>query len=360
MLVVGASTPPRCGPASAEGMNGLMAAPGGEVCPAVLPTPFRGLGDDITSNSVVCCVYKLPPHHKHSAALLPGAQEDVRWPGQLGVRRGPYRARLLRCRARPVAHASALQPLAPSLPCARPRSQEPVVTDADLPDEQPLWHAAPRRGGGPHHGGPPRAMLGDPAHRMLHHSMQLGRQFPGAGVQPGYAPGGFHPGPPQQQQQFGFQPGPPQQGYGFQPAPMQQQFGMRPPQHGFQQPPAMQQQQQFGGGGYGQPRHGAKFTGGSFGGPPPMQSAGFGFSPAPPTFQPGMQQGQFGAPPGFGQQPGYGQQAPPAFGAPPQQPYGQPPPQQFYGQPPQQPQGPPQGGYAQGNRFAALQRPRRQ
>ncbi|KAL4441265.1 hypothetical protein ABPG77_011502 [Micractinium sp. CCAP 211/92] len=300
-------------PGASEGMNGLMAAPGGEVCPAVLPTPFRGLGDDITSNSVVCCVYKLPPHHKHSVALLPGAQED-----------------------------------------------EPVVTDADLPDEQPLWHAAPRRGGGPHHGGPPRAMLGDPAHRMLHHSMQLGRQFPGAGVQPGYAPGGFHPGPPQQQQQFGFQPGPPQQGYGFQPAPMQQQFGMRPPQHGFQQPPAMQQQQQFGGGGYGQPRPGAKFTGGSFGGPPPMQSAGFGFSPAPPTFQPGMQQGQFGAPPGFGQQPGYGQQAPPAFGAPPQQPYGQPPPQQFYGQPPQQPQGPPQGGYAQGNRFAALQRPRRQ
>ncbi|KAL4452283.1 hypothetical protein ABPG75_007945 [Micractinium tetrahymenae] len=301
-------------PDASEGMNGLIAAPAGEVCPAVLPAPFRGLGNDITSNSVVCCVYKLPPHHKHSVALLPGAKED-----------------------------------------------EPVVTDADLPTEQPLWHAAPPRGGGPHRGGPPRAMLGDPAHRMLQHSMQLGRQFPGAGVQPGYAPGGFHPGP-QQQQQFGFRPAPPQQGYGFQPAPMQQQqqFGMRPPQYGYQQPPAIHQQQQpYGGGGYGQPRPGAKFTGGAFGGPPPMQAlppqpAGYGFSPAPPAFQPGMQPGHFGAP-AFGQQPpGYGQQAPPAFGAPQQQPYGQPPPQQFYGQPPQQP--PQQGGFAQGNRFSALQR----
>lgn len=342
-------------------MNGLIAAPGGEVCPAVLPAPFRGLGDDITSNSVVCCVYKLPPHRKHSVALLPGAKEDVSGRASWAVVKDPSRALQACCvaHARPASQLGTVQLLraSPSLLHTFAAPQEPVVTDADLPTEQPLWHSAPRRGGGFHGGGPPRAMLGDPAHRMLQHSMQLGRQFPGAGVQPGYAPGGFRPAPPQQQQQqFGFQPAPPQQGYGFQSAPLQQQFGMRPPQHGFQQPPAMQQQQ-FGGGGYGQPRPGAKFTGGSFGGPPPMQP-GYGFTPAPPAFRPGMQQGQFGAPPAFGQQPGYGQQAPPAFGAPPQQPYGQPPPQQFYGQPPQQPMGPPQqGGFAQGNRFSALQRP---
>lgn len=328
-------------------MNGLMAAPGGEVCPAVLPAPFPGLGDDITSNSVVCCVYKLPPHRKHSVALLPGAKEDVSRQGSRAGHRGALGACRTRCPARPPPSCETLHCRAAPLPSCPP--QEPVVTDADLPTEQPLWHAAPRRGGGPPGGGPPRAMLGDPAHRMLQHSMQLGRQFPGSGVQPGYAPGAFRPGPPQQQQ-FGFQPAPPQQGYGFRPAPMQPQFGMQPPQHGYQQPPAMQQQQ-FGGGGFGQPRPGAKFTGGSFGGPPPVQPAGYGFTPAPPAFRPGMQQGQFGAPPA------YGQQAPPAFGAPPQQPYGQPPPQQFYGQPAQQPRGPPQqGGFAHGNPYAALQR----
>lgn len=58
-------------------MNGFIAAPGGEVCPAVLPAPFRGLGEDLTSNNVVCCVFKLPEHHKHSTQLLPGAREDV-------------------------------------------------------------------------------------------------------------------------------------------------------------------------------------------------------------------------------------------------------------------------------------------
>ena len=66
-----------CPALAAESMNGLIAAPGGEVCPAVLPAPFTGIGDDITSNSVVCCVFKLPPHHKHSVQLLPGAEEEV-------------------------------------------------------------------------------------------------------------------------------------------------------------------------------------------------------------------------------------------------------------------------------------------
>lgn len=68
----------------AEGMNGLLAAPAGEACPAVLPSPFSGLGDDITSNSVVCAVFKLPPHHPHDVHLLPGAQEEVRACGLRG------------------------------------------------------------------------------------------------------------------------------------------------------------------------------------------------------------------------------------------------------------------------------------
>lgn len=73
----------------AEGMNGLAAAPAGEACPAVLPAPFTGLGQDITSNSVVCCVYKLPPHRPHSVQLMPGAVEDVRCV-RLGAGRGRW------------------------------------------------------------------------------------------------------------------------------------------------------------------------------------------------------------------------------------------------------------------------------
>ena len=204
------------------------------------------------------------------------------------------------------------------------------MTDADLPEPKPLWHEAPRRGsGGPR--GPPPGLLGDGAHRMLQHSLHMGRQqFPGAGVQPAY---GRQP-PPQQygmQPQYGYQQGPPQYG-GYQ-QPMQ-------PQYGYQQPP-----QQFGGHpqqGF-QQGGGTKFMGGAFGGPPPGAFGG------PPP----MQQQQFG---GF--TPAYQPGMPP-----PQQPFGGPPPQQFGGAPPQQQGGfygqpPPQqqGGFAQGNRFAALQR----
>ena len=226
------------------------------------------------------------------------------------------------------------------------------MTDADLPPEQPLWHEAPRRGGpGGFNGGrgggfqgqrpPPPGLLGDGAHRMLQHSLHMGRQqYPGAGVQPGYGMQqpqfGFQQGPPmlQQQPQFGFQ----QPQFGFQQGPPMQQ---QQPQFGFQQGPPMQQPQfgvqapQFGFRPPQQAAGGAKFMGGSFGGPPSMQPpVGFGgFTPAPP----GMQPGQFGGPPplGFGQ-PG------PGFG---DGPYGQ--------QPPPQQQ---QGGFAQGNRYAALQR----
>ncbi|KAI3438142.1 hypothetical protein D9Q98_000583 [Chlorella vulgaris] len=282
-------------PEASEGMNGLMAAPGGEVCPAVMPVPFAGLGDDITSNSVVCCVYQLPPHRTHSVQLLPGAQEE-----------------------------------------------EPEITDADLPPQQPLWHEAPPRrgggGGGFHNHGqrpPPPGLLGDGAHRMLQHSLQMGGQYPGAGGQPMYG---------RQQQQFGYQ----------RPPPMQQQYGYQ------QQPPPMAQQapQQFG---FQQPQGGARFMGGAFGGPRPMlqqqqqqqqQQAGYaGFSPAP-MFQPG----HFGGPrppPGFNQPPaGFGQPPPAGFGQPPPG-FGPPPP--GFGPPPPGQQRP-QQGFAQANRYSALQR----
>lgn len=74
-------TRPRPGPPPpaqvSDGMCGFIAPPAGEACPAVVPVPFSGLGDDITSNSVVCCVYKLPLHHLHVPKLLPGAVEEV-------------------------------------------------------------------------------------------------------------------------------------------------------------------------------------------------------------------------------------------------------------------------------------------
>jgi hypothetical protein len=90
---------PACHLPAAEGMNGLMAAPGGEVCPAVMPVPFAGLGDDITSNSVVCCVYQLPPHRTHSVQLLPGAQEEVRQAGRRLGRAAPIRRLCCCCAA---------------------------------------------------------------------------------------------------------------------------------------------------------------------------------------------------------------------------------------------------------------------
>ena len=65
-------------PSVSEGMAGKIAPPGGDPCPAVIPAPFNGLGDDITTNSVVCCTYILPDHKPHVAKLLPGAVEEVR------------------------------------------------------------------------------------------------------------------------------------------------------------------------------------------------------------------------------------------------------------------------------------------
>ena len=62
---------------SSHGMAGSLAPISGEPCPAVIPVPYRGLGDDITSNSVVAAAYILPDHRPHILGLLPGAQEDA-------------------------------------------------------------------------------------------------------------------------------------------------------------------------------------------------------------------------------------------------------------------------------------------
>ena len=83
--------PPRPLPPPADGMNGVIVAAQGEACPSVMAAPYPGLGDDITSNSVVCCMYKLPPHHRHSVHLLPGAREEVSSQGRRPAGQGSRR-----------------------------------------------------------------------------------------------------------------------------------------------------------------------------------------------------------------------------------------------------------------------------
>lgn len=63
-------------PSTSDGMSGYIIPPNGEVCPMIVPAPFPGLGEDLTSNAVVCCVYKLPEHKPHNTKLLPGAVEE--------------------------------------------------------------------------------------------------------------------------------------------------------------------------------------------------------------------------------------------------------------------------------------------
>jgi 5'-3' exoribonuclease 2 len=298
-------------PTASEGMAGSIAAPSGDPCPAVIPAPFSGLGDDITTNSVVCCAYILPSHKPHVAKLLPGAVEE-----------------------------------------------EPELTEHDVLQEPQLWHEDNRggggyggrrntnlynnnggrgydngggggyingggRGGGQYGSGPPHGgVLGDPAHRMLHHSMQAGR----------YGSSSYQGGPPQQYQQRYPGGGAPGGGYG-QGYGQQYPYPTPQPQGGYYPPPpqqAQEQQRSFGGGG---PRRPVFLQQPSY--PPPQQQQyGYG-QPAYPT----PQHPPHYPPAPYQQQPGYG------FGgsaAPP-------PPQQ------QQQQG---GGYgAQSNNpYAALQR----
>lgn len=96
-------------PELSDGMAGLMIPPAGDPCPAVVPAPFENLGDDVTSNMAVCCVYKLPKHLPHVPRLLEGALEE-----------------------------------------------EPVVADADIQPQPKLWHEDHHRhsgGGGGGYGG---------------------------------------------------------------------------------------------------------------------------------------------------------------------------------------------------------------
>ena len=275
-------------PEASGAMAGFLLPPAGDPCPAVVPAPFPGLGEDLTSNSVVCAAYRLPPHHKHECRLLPGAVEEA-----------------------------------------------PEVTDADMAPDKPLWHEAPRGGGpgGYQRGPPPGGLLGNAAHRMLHHSMAAGRGPP-YGQQQAYPPQqyGQQPYAPQQQQQqqYGGYQQPQQQygGYYGAPQPPQQHGGYAYPApaqpagaYGWQQQAPAQQY-----GGYAGPGAAAAPVQRFGGGPAsagyqytPQQQQQYGFA------QPAPEQQAWGASPAQAQggyyqpQPGYGQ-GPPPQQQPPQQP----------------------------------------
>ncbi|GAB4819079.1 hypothetical protein N2152v2_006125 [Parachlorella kessleri] len=328
---------------ASEGMAGFIAPPAGEPCPAVVPAPFESLGDDITSNSVVCCVYKLPQHTPHLTHLLPGAVEE-----------------------------------------------DPVVNDQDVPEQKPLWHEDTRgRGRGGGGGPPPPAMLGAAAHRMIHHGIGGGRGggapgYPGAGVmQPGLRPQGGGYAVAQQQAgyvavQYGG--GAPQlyaAGQQYMAAAAPQPYGQHSQQHvpfgqgrGFQQP--AQPQQQFGGYQYPQQAQQQQVVYQQAAPQRVKFGRGAGFAPQQ-QYQAAQQYQQVGAlsagalvfVPGqqFAQpMPGAVYVAAPNaqagyYVAAPQQPQQQ----VQYGYAPQQAQQQQQAApsFGQGNRFAALQRPAR-
>jgi len=311
-------------PTASEGMAGSIAAPSGESCPAVIPAPFSGLGDDITTNSVVCCAYMLPPHKPHVANLLPGAVEEA-----------------------------------------------PELTEHDVLQEPQLWHEDNRGGGGGGYGGrrnnnyynnsggrgygggggggyyngggrggggygsgpPPGGVLGDSAHRMIHHSMQAASYGSASSYQ-----GQGRGAPPQQYQpQYPYPSGgagAPSGGYG-QGYGQQYPYPTPQPQGGYYPPPqqAQQQQRSFGGGGGGGGARRPMFLQQPSYPPSQQQQYGYG-QPAYPTPQHPPQY----PPAPYQQQPGYGYGR--AAAAAPQQ---------------QQQQG---GGYgAQSNNpYAALQR----
>jgi 5'-3' exonuclease len=183
-------------PDVSDGMSGLIAPPSGDPCPTIITAPFKGLGEDITTNSVVCGVYLLPPHQPHVSRLLPGAEED-----------------------------------------------ESVVSDSDVGPEPALWHEDRR---GPHRNfnhrsnGQQQDRRGPPSQYMVQQSyhasqqQQYGYQAPmyqnynqppqgyGYGVQPGYAqqpsyPGGTYNQPPPG---YGYSP---QQAH-YYPHPQQSQY----------------------------------------------------------------------------------------------------------------------------------------
>lgn len=63
---------------AAGGMSGALVPPEGEVCAAVVASPFRTLGDDITSNATCTALYVNPPHQQHVARPLADQGFEVR------------------------------------------------------------------------------------------------------------------------------------------------------------------------------------------------------------------------------------------------------------------------------------------
>lgn len=338
-------------------MHGTLLLCGGEACPSMLPAPFD-LGEDITSNKVLCASYCLPAPLPHQPVILEGTQ----------------------------------------LP-------EPILTDIDKPRDEALWHE--KQGGR----GPMRSngiALGDGARRHIEHGMG-GRGQYGGGGRGGYGGGGNGGGG---NQGYGLGFGSQQGGYGAGGYGGQQGGGGYGGRGGggYGQPAGG-----YGGGGYGAPR--PQPVGAGYGAPAPQYG---GRGPPPPSFAPprggpaagggygqpapyaqgagGYGGGRGGGYPGgaYGAAGGYGQAAggDPRRGGPPAGPpmpapyqygqgggrggYGGPPaaaaggygggPQNIYnGMRPVAPgRGPPPGGRGQGapppasygnNPYAALQRP---
>lgn len=63
-------------PETSDGMAGSLLCVG-ETCPAVVPAPYEGLGDDITGNAVCMAAFINPPQQVHRCCLLEGAVPDV-------------------------------------------------------------------------------------------------------------------------------------------------------------------------------------------------------------------------------------------------------------------------------------------
>lgn len=56
-------------PETSRGVSGFLLHPDGDICPPVVHAPFN-LGEDLTSNDVLCVVYKLPPHKRHEPRIM--------------------------------------------------------------------------------------------------------------------------------------------------------------------------------------------------------------------------------------------------------------------------------------------------
>ncbi|KAG2435630.1 hypothetical protein HXX76_006833 [Chlamydomonas incerta] len=360
-------------PAMSRGVHGYMMLCAGETQPSVVPVPMPGLGPDVLNNSVLCVTYKLPPHIPHEPRIMPGTVLDT-----------------------------------------------PILTEADRPIDQPLWHERGAGRGAPHNRDLAAPMVGDAGMRMLNFQFGYNGRGPppvprGAGGAPmhmhgNYGPqqggygggggggpggGGYGPppaagGPPGRYGPPGYGGGgggrggggygppgggggyPPSGGYGSAPGPGPYSgggggyggpSGGYPPSGGYGGQPYPAPHHTGGGGGYGAPPPGPGGYGGRGGPPPAAGGGGYGYPPA----------GGYGAPPA---QIGYGAPRPaggnfysgirPTYPAPggggapgggPPTGYGAPMQPVHARPPPQQQQGPPPA-YGSNNPYTALQRPR--